>query len=148
MSEKFDGLYDIRSATKDDKNFILKSFLLGLYYGDTWFSKIPKRVFMDNYKRVAEAIFYRNLSSIKVACLIDDPTVILGYAILNPTEEVLHFVYVKGGKREGFKEGWRRKGIATKLIPSTVNCITHLTGIGEQLLNRFKEKPLFNPFAL
>lgn len=140
MTDKFDGLYNVRTATDDDRNFVLKSFLLGVYYGETWFSKIPKRIFMDNYKKVAEALFYKYKGSIKIACLPDDETVILGYSILNKDETVLAFVYVK--------DAWRNRGIGRKLVPDTVNCVTHLTGLGEQLLNKFKEKPIFNPFLI
>lgn len=140
MTEKFDGLYSVRTAVEEDRNFILKSFLLGIYYGDTWFSKIPKRIFMDNYKKVAEALFYRYKNTIKIACLPDDPTVILGYSILNSDYTVLHFLYVK--------DRWRNKGIGRQLTPPNLQCVTHLTPLGESLLTKFKEKPLFNPFNL
>lgn len=136
--EKFDGLYDIRYATDNDRNFILKSFLLGVYYGDTWFSKIPKRIFMDNYKKVAEALFLRCKGSIRVACLPGDPDVILGYAILNNVQNTLHFVYVK--------DIWRKKGIGRQLVPTTVTCVTHLTSLGETLSNKLHSELIFNPF--
>ncbi len=140
MNEKFDGLYNIRPATDDDRNFILKSFLLGVYYGDTWFSKIPKRLFMDNYKIVIETLFNKYKNSIRIACLTEDPTVILGYSVLNPTESVLYFVYVK--------QAWRERGIARSLVPETVTAVTHLTSLGETLIQKFKETPIFNPFLL
>lgn len=136
--EKFDGLYDIRYATDNDRNFILKSFLLGVYYGDTWFSKIPKRIFMDNYKKVAESLFLRYKGSIRVACLTGDTDVILGYAILNASHTTLHFVYVK--------EVWRKKGIGSQLVPKTVNCVTHLTPLGETLSKKLNSELIFNPF--
>lgn len=138
MSEKFDGLYSIRHATDDDRNFILKSFLLGTYYGDTWFSKIPKRIFMDNYKKVAEALFNKCKNSIRIACLPDEPDVILGYSILNSSSTVLHFLYVK--------DRWRRKGIGRQLTPTSVTSVTHLTSLGETLIKKLVPEPLFNPF--
>lgn len=139
--DKFDGLYTIRSAIDDDRNFILKSFLLGIYYGDSWFSKIPKRIFMDNYKRVAETLFYKHQHSIRIACLPDEPTVILGYSILNADETILSFVYVK--------DRWRRHGIGRSLVPETIECITHLTALGETLVPKLKRTDvLFNPFII
>lgn len=138
MSDKFDGLYNIRLATDADRNFILKTFLLGIYYGDTWFSKIPKRIFMDNYKRVAEALFNKYRNNIRIACLSDETDVILGYSILNSDSTVLQFVYVK--------ERWRRKGVGRQLVPPSVCCVTHLTSLGETLIKKLKPEPLFNPF--
>lgn len=138
MSDKFDGLYNIRLATDADRNFILKTFLLGIYYGDTWFSKIPKRIFMDNYKRIAEALFNKYRNNIRIACLPDEQDVILGYSILNSDSTVLQFVYVK--------ERWRRKGVGRQLVPPSVCCVTHLTSLGETLIKKLKPEPLFNPF--
>jgi len=145
MTDKFDGLYIIRSAVESDKNFVLQSFLLGIYYGDSWFSKIPKRVFMDNYKQVAEALFYR--AYVKIACLPEDPDTILGYAIMSRDETVLHFVYVKKSKGEA---SWRNHGIATRLVSTWPSQVTHLTALGEELLKKYKDKPtpMFNPFNL
>lgn len=140
VDNKFDGLYHIRPATDDDKNFILKSFLLSVYHGETWFTKIPKRIFMDNYKKVAETLFYAYKDTIRVACLPDDSTVILGYAIINQDGTTLHFIYVK--------DVWRKRGIGRRLVPESITHISHLTALGEQLLNKFKTKPIFNPFNI
>lgn len=134
---KFVGLYDIRDAKEEDKNFILSTFLRGLYYGDSWFSSIPKAIFMENYKRIADALVSGKATSIKVACLKEDPDVILGYSILSQDYQTIHWVYVKNA--------WRNKGIAKSLLPKYPTTVTHLTKLGRELVTKFNNI-IFNPF--
>src|ERR1700675_2248172 len=91
MTEKFQGLYDIRFGTEEDNNFILATFLQGLYYGDSWFSLIPKAIFMANYKKVAQTLVTPGKTLIYVACLKDDPSVIIGYSVLSLTAQTVHW---------------------------------------------------------
>lgn len=122
-----------------DKNFILATFLRGLYYGDSWFSLIPKQIFMINYKRVAEALVNNDRCAVKIACLKEDQDVILGYSILSTDYQVIHWVFVKNS--------WRQKGIAKSLLPQYPTAVTHLTKLGQKLLPKF-ESTIFNPFKL
>lgn len=135
MTEKFRGLYDIRDGKPEDVNFIISTFLRGLYYGDTWFSIIPKEIFMANYKKVIIALL--NNATVKVACLKDDPDIIIGYSILSNDYLTIHYVYVK--------EKWRKQGIARSLLPKYPETITHLTSLGKSLMHKF-EYAIFNPF--
>lgn len=138
---KFLGLYDVRDIMPGDENFILSTFLRGVYYGDTWFSEIPKDIFMSNYKAVADTmVFNRNKTVIKVACLKDDPSTILGYSILSPDYQTIHFVYVK--------KSWRTQGIAKSLLPQYPTAVTHLTLLGKKLLSKFNSNVVFNPFKI
>ncbi len=133
----FRELVQVRDGVESDKNFILATFLRGLYYGDSWFSIIPKNVFMDNYKVIAEILVQKG--NIKVACLPEDPDVIIGYSILSPDFQGIHWVYVKSA--------WRKKGIAKALLPQYPLYVTHLSKLGYQLLPKFKDA-IFNPFKL
>lgn len=135
----FAGLYDIRDVQPDDKNFILATFLRGLYYGDSWFSLMPKSVFMDNYKNIAELFYNSPNYTIKVACLREDPGVILGYSILSADYQTIHWCFVKSA--------WRKRGIAKALLPQFPTAITHLSTLGKTLMNKFPNT-IFNPFAL
>lgn len=135
---KFDGLYDIREALPGDRNFVLKSFLMSTYYGDSWFSKIPKRIFMDNYKKVAAALFDSDKTLVQIACLPEDKDTILGYSIVSSDLQTIHFVYIK--------KVWRKYGIATKLLPLNPKYVSHLTAEGESLLPKLKTNVEFNPF--
>lgn len=136
----FKGLYNIRDGKESDKNFILATFLRGLYYGDSWFSEIPKDIFMLNYKPVAEHLVNSPNVVIKIACLPDDPDVILGYSLLSADYLTVHWTYVKSI--------WRKKGIAKSLLPMHPDTITHLSGLGRQLMKKFNNKVIFNPFKL
>lgn len=131
-------LVTVRDGTKDDSNFIYATFLRGLYYGESWFSIIDKSVFMDNYHKVVEHLLNSPNTLIRVACLREDPDVILGYAVLTKDLTIAHFCFVK--------KAWRGIGICTQLVPNTVTTVTHLTKTGLSLL---KKKDLtFNPFIL
>lgn len=134
----FAGLYNIRDANKDDANFIYATFLKGLYYGDSWFSRIPKQIFMLNYKRVAESLVKGN-TVIKIACLPDDSSVILGYSILSKDYQTVHFCFVKAA--------WRKKGLARSLVPTHPVSVSHLTTLGQSLLPKLNGA-VFNPFAI
>lgn len=130
------NVYSIRDKDLSDEAFIIVSFLKALYYGKTWYSKIPKDIFMDNYKHIAKILFDKG--TIKVACLKEDPSIIIGFAILSGNNEILHFVYVR--------KNWRNIGVAKSLIPSTIKAVTHLTPTGESLLPKLTNA-VFNPFV-
>lgn len=134
----FQGLYNIRLGTKNDHNFVLATFLRGLYYGNTFFNKIPKDIFMNKYKLVAQALLASPDTKLIVACLPDEPDVILGYNLTNKVEDTIYFVFIK--------KAWRRRGIAKSLVPPNPKYISHLTSLGEDLLSKFETKPQFNPF--
>lgn len=134
----FNGLYNIRNKRTDgDDNLILSTFLRGMYYGESWFSLIPKNIFMSNYKKVAEFLVKGDKTIIRIACLPDDENVILGYSITNLDSTVLHYVFVK--------TAWRKKGIARSLIPNKLVAVSHLTNLGKELLTKLPET-VFNPF--
>jgi hypothetical protein len=137
MSE-FSGLYDIRDFKESDKNFVLATFLRGVYYGDSWFSSINKKIFMDNYKHIANLLISNDRSVIKIACLPEDLDVIIGYSILTPNYQSIIWVYVK--------EKWRMKGIGRSLVPSQPVYVTHLSKLGQQLLPKLGGA-MFNPFV-
>lgn len=131
----FRGLYDIRDACPEDTSFIMATFLRGLYYGDSWFSMIPKDIFMANYKMVIERLLQKSV--VKVACLKEDHNVILGYSILSADYQAVHWTFVKSA--------WRRKGIAKSLVPQHPTYVTHLSALGKSLMSKLPNVT-FNPF--
>ncbi len=135
----FRGLYNIRDFVQSDKNLVLATFLRGLYYGDSWYSQIPKDIFMNNYKVIANAIVDSPKTIIKIACLPDEPDVILGYSILSNDYQTVHYVYVKSA--------WRLKGIGRSLVPKHPSYVSHLTTLGKSLLNKLPNA-VFNPFSI
>lgn len=128
-----DEILIIRQGRTGDRNFILSTWLMGLYYGNPWFKEIEKDIFMANYHTVVCGLLER--SAIVVAALKEDEDVILGYSVINPP--VLHWIFVK--------EAWRKVGISKHLVPREIDVTTHLTVLGKKL----KPKHMtFNPFLI
>ncbi len=134
------SLYTIRGMRVEDENFIYATFLRGVYYGNSWFEEIPKDIFMIHYKRVAEELLKGTKTVVQVACLKEDPSIILGYSILSNDFKTIAWVYVK--------DKWRKKGIGRSLVPASPQSVANLTEVGKRLLNKFEIKPIFNPFSL
>lgn len=122
----------IRSVEQSDLSFIFSTWLKGLYHGNVMFNKIEQDLFYFKYHQVIEALLKRSV--IKIACLEDEPDVILGYSITEPGK--LHWVFVK--------KAWRKLGIGKSLLLEDIAEVSHLTKLGEMLLKKTKWK--FNPF--
>lgn len=135
-------LVDIRVGNDSDKNFILATMLRGLYYGNTWFSAIPKNIFMQCYHTILERLLTHPDTRVTVACLKDDPEVVLGYSIHRFTHNtvILDYVFVKSA--------WRRIGIANSLLPKNVFAVTHLTRPGASIMKKKLPNTPYNPFLL
>lgn len=133
------SLYNIRTATTEDKNFIMATFLRGLYYGENFWSQVPKQIFMDNYKIVIEAILANSNTMVLVACDMEDPKVIFGYSVVSMDLNTIHWCYVKSR--------FRNRGIAKSLVPSNPKYVSHLSKLGITLLPKLKNA-VFNPFSI
>lgn len=131
------SLYNIRPAKPEDMNFVMATFLRGLYYGDPWFTKIPKDIFMSVYKQIAQKAWENPNVRIKVACLKEDDNVILGYSVLSADNSAILWVFVK--------MAFRNQGIARSLVPESPMFVTHLTELGKTLLPKLNGA-VFNPF--
>lgn len=131
-------LIAIRDYLPGDMNLILATWLRGLYYSDSWYSEIPKNIFMDQYHKIIKTILASPHTSVRVACLKEDPEVILGYAVLSNVHTAVHWVFCK--------KNWRGIGIAKDLVPNTVNSATHATKVGLGIMK--KKGYIFNPFLI
>lgn len=133
----FEGLYKVREYRESDKPFILSTALKGLYYGNSFFSLMPKDVFMENYSKVLNHLVSKSL--IRVACLPEDEDIILGYSMFSKYADTLHYVFVK--------QKWRTKGIGRSLCPTPAT-YTHFTDLGLNLVKTKLPDCIFNPFSL
>lgn len=129
-------LIAVRDAVEDDRAFILATFLRGLYYGECWYGDIKKSVFMGAYHKIATDLLNTDETVTKIACLKEDPSVILGYAIYS--HKILHYAFCK--------KDWRGIGIAKQLIPQTIDTITHVTKVGASIAK--KKSWDYNPFLI
>lgn len=70
----------------------------------------------DRYYKIWPVIIEQLLrrSESLVATLIDDPDLILGWAVFEPKERLLHYVYVRGKSSQS--EGLQHEGIGKALI--------------------------------
>jgi len=132
-------LIAIRLGTEEDKSFIFSTWLKGLYYGDSWFSNIPKDVFMQHHHPVIERLLVDPAVIVTVACLKDDPEVILGYAVQTLDGSTVHWCFVK--------KSWRNIGLAKNLISAKVTAATHLTKAGLSILRKHPGI-VFNPYKI
>ncbi len=133
MNKDVAPLVAFRAGVFDDKNFILATWLKGLYHGNSWFKTIDPSIYMSKYQRVVFQILNDPSVDVKVAVLMDEPSVILGYSVCGP--KTLHWVFVK--------KSWRRQGIAKELVSPDLDVCTHLTAIGRSLKPKHMK---FDPF--
>lgn len=141
--------YVIRAVQGDDIPFIYSTWLKS-YRNDSGIGlSVRKSVFFENYRLILDKILQENTTKVLVACKPDEPNVIFGYLVADPSENVLHYVFVK----EAF---WRlgiAKSLFKQLFPSSGSVfITHLTRTASSLeiLSGYEEigKFTYNPFLL
>lgn len=120
-----------------DLNFIYATWLKGLRYGNDWFGFITKEAYFTFYHRIIELLTQKPGVMIKIACLKDDPDVILGYSVSEGF--VLHWVFVKSA--------WRKIGIAKDLCPE-FKSVSHITDMAKSILITKFPQVEFNPFVV
>jgi GNAT superfamily N-acetyltransferase len=102
------------------------------------FGLMDQDTYYHHYHDIVERYLASPSVVINIACLPDEPDVILGYSVTSTDRKALHWVFVKSA--------FRRMGIAKSLVPTTVVTATHITKVGASVL---KKKHLsFNPFHL
>jgi hypothetical protein len=127
----------IRSPNANDANFILATWLRGLYYGCEWFHQVPKHIFMEEYHKILVALLSSPNTTTRMACLRDDQDVIVGYSVTSTGDTALHWIFVK--------TGWRKLCVAKRLVPNSITSVSHLTKVGLDILRKYPDL-VFNPF--
>ena len=143
--------YAIRPAQADDISFIYSTWLRSYRNDSAIGLSVRKSVFFESYRLVLDQILAKAATKVLVACKIDEPNVIYGYLVAEPTEKILHYIFVK--------DAFRRFQIAKTLFQTAFPehgvggvYITHLTRtaskleieLGYEELGKF----LYNPFLL
>lgn len=129
-------LIRVRTLAPGDRNFIMATWLRGLRYGNSWFGMIDQDTYFRVYGQFIEKILADPKTLVQVACLHDDPEVILGYAVSRG--DSLDFVFVK--------RSWRKIGIAKSLTSNPISRVTHLTSVGASILRQHPNVK-FDPFV-
>ena len=122
----------VRQVDETDLPFIFSTWLKGLYHGNELYGKTNQDLFYSKYHKVIEALL--KVSEVKIACLQDEPDVVLGYSVA--LGNTLHWVFVK--------KAWRKLGISKSLVNPTITTVSHLTKVGESIAK--KKDWTFNPF--
>jgi hypothetical protein len=125
----------LREGNQNDLAFIYSTWLKGQYYGNDFFGSCDKDAYYATYAKFVEQTLNRPDTLIVVACLADEPSVILAYSVF--TADTVYWTYTK--------EAWRKKGLAKSTLPSTIYQVASLTKIGDKL--RKIRKWGFNPWA-
>lgn len=110
---------------EDDQAFIYTTWRNGVYYSQKHLrQEDAKEVFKTLTAQIKETLKSAN---VRIACLEDTPSAIIGYCIF--TDKHLDWVYVK--------EGFRNNGIATLLVPKDIESVTPtLTKVGQAILEK------------
>lgn len=119
----------------DDAAFIFSTWLKGLRFGNDWFGLIDSKVYFRVYHKVIENILSNPNTKVNVACLKEDPKVLLGYSVY--TGSTLSWLHVK--------KAWRNIGLAKDLVPNNITSVSHITSIGRSILKKHPQV-IFNPF--
>jgi hypothetical protein len=92
-----------RGFKKEDENFIYATYLRNNWYSASQKTTLPKDTWMRLTHERLERAMYETPSTIRIACLSDDPDTILGYSLKSPER----FTYIK--------RDWRGIGIEALL---------------------------------
>lgn len=92
---------EIRPYMPDDQNYILSTWLRSYHEQSPFAKSMRTRIYFEYHEKVAKRILERS-DAVIVACLPDDPGVILGYLVHERDQKlgnILHFCFVKGAFR-------------------------------------------------
>lgn len=130
----------IRRAEPADIPFIYSSWLKSYRTGSGLGLASGKHAYFITYNLVIDHILEKPDAIVWVAAKEDEPNVIWGYLVAEPT--VLHYVFVKGA--------FRRFGVAKSLYEIAFQerpFVTHMTALGREVL-RMHPGFKFNPTLL
>lgn len=127
-------LIALREATPDDTPFIIATWKHGLYFGVPFFRHMHRKTFDHHMVPAISNALNHSATSCFVACLVEDPNVIIGYSVISQST-ILDWVYVKAN--------WRQIGVARSLVPESITKCTMLTPLGRQIKPKAWE---YNPF--
>lgn len=131
-----DQLIQIRPGMQSDHGYIVRTWIESLRHGNDLYREIPEHILFENYRTLIGQIILKPGIEIKIACLREEPGLIIGFSISHGN--VLHYVYVR--------EPWRRIGIAREIVSCETKYVTHITFIGMDI--KRKKNLIFDPFRL
>lgn len=129
-------LLTVRLKEPSDDAFIYQTWLNGLRYGNPFYRKIEKSIYDKEYTKVISALIQYK-PTVLIACLKDQPDVIIGYSVINADR--LHWIFIK--------KDWRGLGISKMLVNrDEIKSFSHLTILGQTIWKEKLKHLIFNPF--
>src|SRR4029077_15011640 len=105
--------------------------------GNDFFKLIFPRAFFEVHDAYFKMLLTRPNAKIRIAALSDDPDVVVGWSLMEPSK--LHYVWVA--------EGSRQTKVCSALIPDEFDTVTHLTKFFLPIWNCKYPTVKFNPYA-
>lgn len=132
--------FEIRPPEASDLNFIQATFIKSMKSESSLGRSCSPRVFFAEFTRVIDHILAK--SEILIACVKEDPGIILGYLIYE--QNVIHYAFTKAA--------FRRLDIARDLIrhafPDQKSVLfSQNTNSSKKICEKYPEL-IFNPFLL
>lgn len=128
-------LVELRAEIEADRPFIFSTWLRGLRHANDHYELIDNEAYFKHQHALIETILDDFGTTIRIACLKEDPSVILGYSVSK--DNTLHWVFVK--------RSWRRIGLGKDLVPKDITTVSHVTKVGRDLLRK-NPGIKFNPY--
>lgn len=120
---------------------VYAKWLRSLRHGNDYFKLIDPDAYWSTYSQYIGRILSNPDTSLRIAALVDDEDVILGFSVSENT--ILHYVFVD--------KTTRRNGVGAALIPPWIKTITHLTNTVIEIRGKNSQseyaKWKFNPFV-
>lgn len=125
-----------RPVKESDIKFICNSWWNNLYANVRWVNGFMDRKLFVKYHDILLHILKKPKTETSVCCLKEDEDVIVGYSVVEKTDQdtILHWVFVRND--------WQGKGIARDLVPKGITIATHLTKTGEKILEKRQTPPM------
>lgn len=119
------------------RNMIYARWMRSLRFHNDYFKLIDSDSYYATYQRYIEGILKQKDTQLRMAVLTEDHDVALGFSVYRGNK--LDYVHVQ--------KDMLRLGVGTKLIPTGIDTITHLTKTGIDIWKRKYPHWKFNPFV-
>lgn len=126
-----------RDLPEEYRNLVLVKWMRTLRFGNDFFKLIESSAYFSSYQEYIKKLLQRPQCIVRIACLTEDPDVILGFSVSEP--DTLHYVWCE-------KDSRRKFGIARALTQFPFSTFTHLTNVGMSIWSKKFPEAKFNPF--
>lgn len=113
----------------------MATWLRGQRYGHPYFKAIDRKAYFAKYQGYINSLLQNPQVRVEVACLADEPEIILAYAVYAPGCVIWAYT----------KKPWRGKGLQKKLLKGDFRAFSGLSAVGAAI--GAKKGWIFDPWA-